>query len=387
VTESVSKAFYGIDMATIKLKTFTNRAIEKIPIPDKGVTLVVPDEKRPQIGVSITKTGTRTFHYRVSINGRGQRIAIPNGNLQIMSVSEARKLAPALIADALKGITPASKKLQHKVETITLREVADDYLNHQMKKLDKPMKETTALDYESRLKLSFDDYLDKPISLIDEDVIKTVMEARGKRCLSALRVLKAIINHAGLNNPVPAKLASYGRKQTYLKEAYFPDWFKALQKLNPSAREYYLFLLLTGVRADTEASSLTWDRIDWKAKSFILTDTKNHSDVELPLPSYLIPMLKKRQSEGLVFPDGEYRAEREFIINEINYHFTRHDLRRTFLTIAEGIDVSWLSVKRLANHKSQESDVTVGYVVVSLERLRKASILIESEILRLFNGC
>jgi len=44
-------------------------------------------------------------------------------------------------------------------------------------------------------------------------------------------------------------------------------------------------------------------------------------------------------------------------------------LRRTFVTLAESLDISAYSVKALVNHK-QGDDVTSGYVQLSVERLR-----------------
>lgn len=47
-----------------------------------------------------------------------------------------------------------------------------------------------------------------------------------------------------------------------------------------------------------------------------------------------------------------------------------HDSRRTFLTIAERLALSYVILKKLANH-SGKNDTTVGYVVVDVERLRE----------------
>jgi integrase len=51
-------------------------------------------------------------------------------------------------------------------------------------------------------------------------------------------------------------------------------------------------------------------------------------------------------------------------------HFTVHDLRRTFITIAESLDIPAYALKRLMNHK-MSNDVTAGYIIVDVERLRK----------------
>jgi len=49
--------------------------------------------------------------------------------------------------------------------------------------------------------------------------------------------------------------------------------------------------------------------------------------------------------------------------------FTLHDLRRTFVTVAEGLDIPAYALKRLLNHKMR-NDVTAGYIVTDVERLR-----------------
>ena len=58
-----------------------------------------------------------------------------------------------------------------------------------------------------------------------------------------------------------------------------------------------------------------------------------------------------------------------------------HDLRRTFATIAESLDVPSYALKALLNHKSG-NDVTGGYLVITTERLRDPMQKIESYILK-----
>ena len=49
--------------------------------------------------------------------------------------------------------------------------------------------------------------------------------------------------------------------------------------------------------------------------------------------------------------------------------FTLHDLRRTFITAAERLDIPAYALKRLINHKDP-NDVTEGYIIFDVERLR-----------------
>ena len=50
--------------------------------------------------------------------------------------------------------------------------------------------------------------------------------------------------------------------------------------------------------------------------------------------------------------------------------FTIHDLRRTFITAAESIDIAPYAIKRMVNHKMR-GDVTAGYIVADVGRLRE----------------
>jgi len=94
----------------------------------------------------------------------------------------------------------------------------------------------------------------------------------------------------------------------------------------------------------------------------------------------LVDLLKAREAEAVnefVFAgkDGqgfliEPKRHIQKVIAQSGVAFIIHDLRRTFITIAEAIDIAPYTIKRLANHK-MHNDVTAGYIVSDLERLRK----------------
>jgi integrase len=56
-----------------------------------------------------------------------------------------------------------------------------------------------------------------------------------------------------------------------------------------------------------------------------------------------------------------------------------HDLRRSFASIADELDLGKYTVKRLLNH-SDNGDVTAGYISISLDKLRRAIQEIEDTI-------
>ena len=62
--------------------------------------------------------------------------------------------------------------------------------------------------------------------------------------------------------------------------------------------------------------------------------------------------------------------------------FTYHDLRRTFSSVANSLNIGSYTIKKLVNHATDESaDVTEGYVQVSFEDLQLAMNMIEDLLL------
>lgn len=72
------------------------------------------------------------------------------------------------------------------------------------------------------------------------------------------------------------------------------------------------------------------------------------------------------------------------VTKESGVSFNLHDLRRTFITIAESLDISIFTIKRLINHKISQ-DVTGGYIISYTDRLRKATQMITDHILQIIN--
>ncbi|QLZ68477.1 hypothetical protein FOLKNPGA_01256 [Legionella sp. PC1000] len=77
----------------------------------------------------------------------------------------------------------------------------------------------------------------------------------------------------------------------------------------------------------------------------------------------------------------EPRKQMAHVTKNSGVHFTIHDLRRTFITIAESLDIPAYALKRLMNHK-MSNDVTAGYIIVDVERLRKPMQLVTDYVLK-----
>jgi integrase len=111
----------------------------------------------------------------------------------------------------------------------------------------------------------------------------------------------------------------------------------------------------TGLRRN-EACQLEWANVDLVGKTMKVVDTKNHLDHILPISDFLFNVLKKRWNERdlkrypsarrFVFPSTgktgyliEPKKAIAQVVTESEVQFMIHDLRRTFLTIEEGLDV------------------------------------------------
>jgi integrase len=181
------------------------------------------------------------------------------------------------------------------------------------------------------------------------------------------------------------------RRTGHIKKDQLETWYKGLLAIrSQTGRDYLLTLLLTGMRRE-EAATMRWEDVDLARATFTIGKTKNGDPLRLPLSTQLLKILKERKqniSGQYVFPgrkEGKPIAEPKVFTAAVKeacgIKTSRHDFRRTFATIADGIDaVSFLSLKRLLNHRSAEADVTAGYVIPDPERLRPLCQRISDEI-------
>jgi integrase len=120
---------------------------------------------------------------------------------------------------------------------------------------------------------------------------------------------------------------------------------------------------------------------------------KGNSAHTLPTGSYLFTLfsdrIRKTDDQRYLFPSWGAKGhivEAQKAVAKVaelsGVPFTLHDLRRTFATIAESLDISSYAVKRLLNHAVDNNDVTSGYLAVDAERLRKPMQQVENFIIQ-----
>jgi integrase len=385
--------------------------VEALPIPlvkEAGKTAQKRyyDDNIKGFGVRVTSGGTRAFFVEKLIKKKLCRITL--GRYPELTAEMAKNEAKKLLGQIAMGIDPVAEKRAAQMREVTLNDVFNDYLQ-----VRKSLKQTTITNYKQILNKAFSNWGDKPLISISKDKIAKQHEklgnAHGEAYANlAMRVLRALFNFASgqyedsqgksliTENPVKRLSQTRAwyrieRRQTFIKSHELAPWYEALEQLtNTTLKDYLLLILFTGLRRQ-EAATLKWDQIDLKAKTLTVLDTKNHEPHTLPLSNFLLELLQSRKenrTNEYVFPGTgvaghiiEPRKQMAKVTQLSDIHFTVHDLRRTFITIAESLDIPAYALKRLLNHK-MNNDVTAGYIVADVERLRKPMQLITDYILK-----
>ncbi len=384
----------------------TKKLVDTLPFPDEQSRPVFHRDKALiGFGLKITSAGRRTFFVEKRIDGKSKRITL--GTYGALTVEEARIEAQKVLSQIARGLDPIAEKQARRSKEVTLEEAFEDYLTTR-----KDLKPSTIKDYKKALNTYLPDWRNKSITDITKDMVEARHARIGKkshaRANGTMRVLRAVFNHSihkfedakgkpviGLN---PVDRLSHSRawfpevrKQTLIKAHELKPWYEATMQLNQEiTRDYLHFLLFTGLRR-SEASSLMWDVVDFKDKTFTIKDTKNKEPHTLPMSRGIEELLQTRFSSSasdFVFPSPvsirrpltEPRTAISRVTELSGIGFTCHDLRRTFITIAESLDIPAYALKRLLNHK-MPNDVTAGYIVKNVDRLRRPIQMIEDFIL------
>ncbi len=383
-------------------KTF----VDKADTPTDKDQVFYRDAELKGFALRVTASGTKSFVVEKNIGNKVRRITL--GKYGALTAEQARKEAQKIIGQIASGGDPIADKRADKMRGVTLNEVFHDYIQ-----VRKTLKQTTLTNYQQIINKAFDNWGNKPLVSITKDKIAKHHENMGKvhgeaYANLAMRVLRALFNFAAgqyedaegrsLIQENPVKRLSQtrawyriDRRQTFIKSHELEAWYQAVNQLqNQTLRDYLLLILFSGLRRQ-EAATLLWDQIDMVGRTMKVLDTKNHEPHTLPLSDFLYELLKERkqhQTNDYVFQGTgtaghiiEPRKQMAHVIKATGIHFTVHDLRRTFITIAESLDIPAYALKRLMNHK-MSNDVTAGYIVADVERLRKPMQHITDYILK-----
>lgn len=391
---------------------FTKKAIDQVPIPEKRLRL--RDEGVPGLVLDITPSGTRTFRVYKKLKGHKSPVNVSLGKYPSISIENARNLAKETLGKMSQGVNPNEQARSERRSQITLRQAFYDYT------ASRPLAGSTARDYKAAVEKYLKDYADKPLLNITEEVVKRehakVTKFSPAQADAIMRLLRAVFNFAkyeyrGVGNKFifdlnPVEILGHhrlwnnvGRRNTRITQGQLPAWFKGLEKIREGGDDFAIAVcdlaemgLLTGLRR-SELLSLKWDQVNLKERTYYLSKTKNGDPLELPISERVFELLNRRNgyqdAKGFVFnADNKYGVVKEpkkvltKIREETGIEFSLHDLRRTFTTTAESINIGPYMIKRLLNHRTRRDDVTAGYIVLTPEELRTPAQNIENEILK-----
>lgn len=421
---------------------FTKSGIEALPLPARSNQILYGDPNQPGLAVRVTAGGARAFVVDKNTKRGRIRITLGPAGTDAMTVLHAREkaqIALGLIAEGFGAdqIKDRLARVEDRIPdgAVTLDQALERYLAERKHKL----AERTVSDYRKLVHTHLADWRHRPLEAIDGAAVtaKFVSIKSASRANYAFRVVRALFNYArsikdddgapivGIN---PVEVLSQRRiwhtdkqRREVIELAGLPAWWKAANALAAPAktlrtgeghfakgttaansnadvvRDFLQFLLLTGLRRN-EAATLRWENVDFSSKMFTVPITKNREPHTLPLSDFLYSMLKRRHAamlkereadpkraeyvfSGETGPLAEPKKQIAKVVAASGVQFSSHTLRRTFASIAESLDIPYLALKRLLNHKAQ--DVTgKHYTVIGVERLRKPMQHITDFILR-----
>jgi integrase len=386
--------------------SFAKPKLEELPFAASGARAIYHDMHKDSAGLQLRVTATaKAFFVQKRVNGVPQRVTL--GTFPDMTIEQARKRAAKTKAEIADGKDPKAERERRKLEAKTLDGAFADYLETR-----KDLKPRTKSDMANAFREVCPDWLDKPLTKITPVMVEKRHRDHGAerskaRANLAMRYLRALFNFAQAKykddegnptiaaNPVKALSQTRAwfrvdRRQTVIKPHELGAWVNAVLGL-PGAemRDYFMTVLLTGMRRE-EALQLTWEHVDLAAKTLTVIDPKNRQDHALPLSDWLLELFERRKAASVsafVFADNlgrrlsNFRYAQASVEKASGVSFCIHDLRRTFATIAESLDIPAYALKRLLN-RANGADVTAGYIVTSTERLREPMQKITDYVLK-----
>lgn len=373
-------------------------AIESIKPPPSNYVMIWDSELKG-FGLRVTAKGTKSYILQTRVKGKNRRITL--GKHPALKPQHARRLAKERMGDLIKGKDQAAER-DARAKFPTLGLVTEHYIENRRTSTGLELKESSKQSIRKHIfgsarggPASFHDWKDQPVTNITRQMVTNRYAKLAKRSTAqanqAMRVLRALINYAKhqyrdendqaiINeNPVQVLQGASLWRSVRPRTNFVPldrlgDWWSELQKLrhDPSltlagaaSADMIALLALTGLRF-SELASLHWDQVDIEGRSVTLLDTKNRTDITLPLSEVAAEILSQRErTDGYVFATHsnlghlkDIRTQLKALTSLTDIQVTAHDLRRTFRAVAAACNIELWRIKALMNHK-QTQDITL----------------------------
>lgn len=380
-------------MPRVKL---TEKLVQKLRAPHpSGKQVAFWDQGLAGFGVICSGvTSARSYVVQRDLpGGKTRRVTIASADE--MKLERAREEARGLLVDMRKGIDPKHRS----AGSATLTQTLDAYIakNSGLSARSREM-------YRHLVTRHLEAWRDRPLSsitpaMVDEmhgriaaDVLKATSGKRTGHTVAndAMRALRLLYNWAASRdddmprNPVRLRKAEWHEQDPVrrpIPAERLADWYAAVSHLPAMGRDWLLLMLFTGLRR-REAAGLRWEHVDFGARAIRLpaSSTKAGRALDLPMTDLVHGMLVARRQFGdgrWVFPSrgdsGHVEDPRAFldaVRDDTGIEFSSHDLRRTYLTVAESWDISAFALKALVNH-SIGVGTTESYIKMTVDRLRE----------------
>ena len=415
--------------------SFTNASVEKIGLPDGKRQVLYTDSHENRVrglGLLVGRTSKSWTYQRDLAGGITRRVKL--GEYPAMCLQDARQAAIKMGAKMLDGIDPRAERRATvdaqqlaKWQQVTLQNAVDHHVLNMEAKGCSP-RSIDGLKMEMPKYLP--DWINNPLmGITPEDAVKkhrSLSKDNGpylanrvfRNFRACYRDLRKV--HHQLP-PSPADAVTFNKEKR--RRDPIVDlagwWDKVTDLENPIRRDFYRFVLLTGLRSEN-ARMLKWGYIDFKSGTVTSPDeiVKGDKGFRVPLSAHVLKMLGERKmdnsnrgystgDDGWVFPTRDTSGKVTYMQEakqqawakdangsrlkndkgkpyKISYIPTPHRCRDTFITTAMTVAcVDAITVKALANHALPTGDVTVGYVRPPIEHLRAATEKITAAILGL----
>lgn len=343
--------------------------IYKGPMPRRDVRW---DDVLPGFGVRIYPSNKKTFILSYRHHNRKHLLTL--GDVNVLTLDQARKMARQELVSVLGGTNPLDKKKKFAKDK-SFKLLCEVYLRRYAKVHKKTWQEDERRIYKHLLPK----WGSRVVETIKRPEIMAFHEQVGKTApYEANRILRllskifslasqwGILDETASNPAKNIRLFKEEKRDRWLKPEEVPGLMKALtEEPNVSARHVLMMYLLTGARK-TELLRAKWEDIDWERKELRLPETKSGKPHYIPLSTSAIDLLKQMNSEEnnpYLFP-GHIKGRSlvnitkpwKRVCQKADLKEVRiHDLRRTVGSWLAQSGNSLQLIGKILNHTNQST--------------------------------
>jgi integrase len=379
-------------------KPITTQLIKRLKACPPDSTTTVWDERVQSFLLRVTPAGRITFGINFYDRfGKERRFSFAraagsNGKLPVMSVSDARARAKALLRNTNKGLTPIGEILNDPLDhtTISLAAFYEEYSELHLTTCSQAHVDNW--NSFKRKHLSKTEFWHKRLGQVTrldlqefhKSVTRLSKPVAANRMICLLRALfnKAIDWDLIQDNPATRiDLNKEKARERFLTPNERQQLFYYLENhRNRRAADLVWLLAKTGQRLGEVRTSM-WTDFDLEKGIWVIPDTKNGTNHTLPLSREVVMKLKSIREVGdseWVFPNNKgtgpvykpksfWKVTRGALgLNDVRLH----DLRHTYASAALEAGIEIERVSKILNHKSIAT--TQRYVHLLHEKKREA---------------